>query len=213
LAGLFFIGGIALILVFVFMIGQDKGITQPKFKANILFSNVGGLIEGAPVQLAGVHVGTVSAIYFLDKPVNGRVVNVEVNIFSKFRRQISEDAIFSIKTEGILGEKLIEITSADGPVKEDYGQPIFGDNPINVQDLAQVFSDAAQSFTKTSDDFSKVDVQRLSKILAETAETLAETSRGINTVLTEMQYIAIKSKRILDRLEQQLIEGDLFKVF
>ncbi len=212
-SGMFFIGGIILILGVIFMIGKDKGFTQPKFKVTILFRDVGGLIEGAPVQLAGVNVGTVSDIGFLDKRVEGRRVKVEINIFNRYKKQLTQDSRFSIKTEGILGEKLVEIYSDKGGRQANLSQPIIGEDPLNVQDLAQIFSNAAESFTKTSEDFSKVDVQKLSKVLAETALSLSETSRGINIILTEMQYISIKSKRLLDRLEQRIIEGDLFKVF
>jgi len=211
-SGLFFIGGIIILLVMIFMIGEDKGLTQSKFKASILFRNVGGLIEGAPVQLAGVNVGTVSDINFLEEMVEGRRVKVDLLIFDRYRNQVTEGARFAIKTEGILGEKLIEVHGGEGP-PADFSEPVIGEDALDVQDMAQVFSDAAQSFTNTSEDFSKVDVQELSKVLSDTAKTLSETSKGINGILTEMQYISTKSKRMLNRLEQRIIKGDLFKVF
>jgi phospholipid/cholesterol/gamma-HCH transport system substrate-binding protein len=212
-AGSFFLIGMFLILLAIFVIGKDKGFTQPKFQIAILFKDVGGLIEGAPVQLAGVNVGTVSHISFLDKAVQGRRVKVKVNIFDRYKKQLSQEVRFNIKTEGILGGKFVEINIEKGGHKVDFDQPMFGDDPLNVQDLAQVFADAAEAFTKTSEDFSKIDVQELSKVLSETAKSLAKTAKGINTVLTEMHYISIKSKRLLDRVEQRIIDGNLFKVF
>ncbi len=213
LSGLFFLGGIVLIFVVIFTIGKERGFTQPKFQVAVLFRDVGGLIEGAPVQLAGVNVGTVSDIRFLDKKVNGRRVKVEVSIFKRYKKQLTQDVRFSIKSEGILGEKLVEIHSDDSGVLVDLSQPVIGEDALNVQDLAQVFSNAAESFTNTSQDFSKVDVVKLSKVLEETAQSLVITSKGINAILTELNYISIKSKRLLDRLEQKIIDGDLFKVF
>jgi len=213
LSGIFFLGGIVLILGIIFMIGKDKGLIQPKFQVEVLFRDVGGLIEGAPVQLAGVNVGTVSDISFLNERVEGRRVKVEVSIFNRYKGQLSQDVRFSIKTEGILGEKLVEIHSDESGAQVDLSQPVFGQDPLNVQDLAQVFSNAAESFTNTSNDFSKVDVVKLSEVLAETAQALVTTTKGLNAILTEMHYISIKSKRLLDRLEQRIIDGDLFKVF
>lgn len=212
-SGLFFICGIAAILLIVFTIGKDKGFTQAKFKAIVLFRDVGGLVEGAPVQLAGVNVGTVSDIRFLEKKVDGRRVKVIVDIFDKYRNQLTKNVRFSIKTEGILGEKLIEVHSDEDGAPVDFSRPIIGEDHLNVQDMAQVFADAAESFTKTSEDFSKVDIQDLSKVLSDTAKSLSETSKGINGVIADMRYISIKSKRILNRLEQKIIDGDLFKVF
>jgi len=150
LSGMFFLGGIALIFVIIFMIGKERGFTQPKFQIEVLFNDVGGLIEGAPVQLAGVNVGTVSDIRFLDKKVDGRRVKVEVSIFNRYEKQLTQDVRFSIKSEGILGEKLVEIHSDEGEVQVDLSQPIIGEDALNVQDLAQVFSNAAESFTNTS---------------------------------------------------------------
>ena len=213
LSGMFFLGGVALIFVVVFMIGKERGFTQPKFQVEVLFRDVGGLIEGAPVQLAGVIVGTVSDIRFLDKKVDGRRVKVEVGIFNRYKKQLTQNVRFSIKTEGILGEKLVEVHSDEGGARVDLSQPVIGEDPLNVQDLAQVFSSAAESFTNTSDDFSKVDVVKLSGVLEETAQSLVTTSKGLNAILTELNYISIKSKRLLDRLEQKIIDGDLFKVF
>lgn len=213
LSGIFFLGGIILFFVIIFMIGKDKGFTQPKFQVEVLFRDVGGLIEGARVQLAGVNVGIVSDIRFLEKRVKGRRVKVEVSIFNRYKKQLSQDVRFSIKTEGILGDKLVEIHSYEGGAQVDLSQPVIGEDPLNVQDMAQVFSSAAESFTNTSDDFSKVDVVKLSKVLEETAQSLVVTSKGINAILTELNYISIKSKRLLDRLEQKIIDGNLFKVF
>ena len=213
LSGMFFLGGIALIFVIIFMIGKERGFTQPKFQVEVLFRDVGGLIEGARVQLAGVNVGTVSDIRFLDKKINGRRVKVEVSIFNRYKKQLSQNVRFSIKTEGILGDKLVEIHSDEDGAQVDLSQPVIGEDALNVQDLAQVFSSAAESFTNTSEDFSKVDVVKLSKVLEETAQSLVVTSKGLNAILTELNYISIKSKRLLDRLEQKIIDGDLFKVF
>ena len=213
LSGIFFLGGIVLVIGIIFMIGKDSGFSQPKFHVQVLFRDVGGLIEGARVQLAGVSVGSVSDIRFLDKKIDGRRVKVEVSILNRYKKQLGQNVRFSIKTEGILGDKLVEIHSDENGPQVDLSQPVIGEDPLDVQDLAQVFSNAAESFTNTSNDFSKVDVVRLSKVLEETARSLVITSKGLNTILTELNYISIKSKRLLDRLEQKIIDGDLFKVF
>ena len=212
-AGLFLIIGLALIISVIFTMGENKGLTQPKFKVDVLFRDVGGLIEGAPVRLAGVNVGTVSDISFLHQEYRGRRVKVRLNIFDKYKDQLRQKVRFSIKTEGILGEKLVEIEVEDDGDIVDLKQPIIGDDPMNVQDMAEVFADAAESLTRTSEIVNKVDIGELSETLSETAQSLSETAKGIDTVVTELYYISIKSKRLLQRLEQKVIDGDLFKVF
>ena len=213
LAGAFFLLGVIVLFVFIFTIGRDKGLTEKKFQISILFRNVGGLTEGAPVRLAGVNIGTVSSIEFLEQETQGRRVKVELNIFEKFRKQLNGSVRFTIKTEGLLGEKLVEIYDVAGKDKLDLSRPVIGEDPFDVQDLAVVFSGAAESFTKTSTELSKIDMIGLTNVMTESSEALLTTSNGINGMLDEMQEIILKSKRLLDRVEQKLIDGNLFKVF
>ena len=74
-AGLFFVIGVILICVVVLSIGMEKGITQPKFKIQVLFREVGGLMVGAPIRFSGVNVGSVGKIDFLKDEVVGRNVD------------------------------------------------------------------------------------------------------------------------------------------
>lgn len=212
LAGFFFIGGIILIGLFVFTIGKDKGIADTKIKIEVLFKNVGGLSEGAPVRLSGVTIGNVHTIDFLKENLEGYRVKVVLNIYEKYKDQLAYSSRFAIHTEGILGEKLVEIY-ADSESKLDLSKPIFGEEPLNVQDLASVFFDTAESFKKTAKEMEQVDMVELARVMQESSEALLTTAQGINSILTELEEVAKKSKRLIDRVEQKVIEGDLFKVF
>ena len=210
---MFFLLGLLAILGVIFILGSNKGLTQSKFKINVLYQNVGGLLEGAPVLLAGVHVGNVDRIDFLAREIQGRRVIVTLNILSRYKKQLEKSASFAIKTEGILGEKLIEIDIKEDVLTTDFSQPVIGQDPLDVQDLAKVFTTAAESFTKTSEQLNKIDILELSHVMEESSQALLMTAQGIDSILDELQYIAIKSRRILDRLEQKIIQGNLFKLF
>lgn len=213
LAGAFFFFGIFLLLVFVVILGGNKGLAQSRFQVVVLYRDVGGLMEGAPVRLAGVNVGTVDRIEFLDREFDGRRVEVTLNILSKYRKQLENDLRFTVQTEGILGEKLIEIdVLRDGP-DVDLKNPVVGEDPLDVEDMAEVFAQAAEAFTRTADQLSQIDVVGLSSVMEDSARSLLTTSRGINEVMEELQEITKKTKRLLDRVEQKVIDGNLFKVF
>lgn len=213
LAGLFFILGIGLIGLFIFTIGKDKGLTESKVKVDVIFNNIGGLSEGAPVRLSGVTIGNVHLIDFLKNEIKGRRVKVTLNIYEKYKEQLVYGTRYAIRTEGILGEKLIEIYAVPASGNMDFSKPIIGEDPIDVQDLASVFSHAAESFTKTANELSQVDMVELSRVMQESSEALLITAEGINSILTELEEVTKKSKRLIDRVEQKIIEGDLFKVF
>ncbi|MDD3375011.1 MAG: MlaD family protein [Candidatus Omnitrophica bacterium] len=188
-AGLFFIIGVILIGVVVLTIGMERGLTQPKFTAQVLFSQVGGLSIGAPVRLSGVNVGTVGKIDFLDEEVDGRHVVVSLSLFKRYKKQIEKAYSFEIKTEGVLGQKLIAISkdpSGNGR-KLDIAKPLVGEDPLDVQDLARTFG--------------------------QTAVSLQDTAKGMAVVMNEVDDNFKKIKRVLNRIEERLIDGNLFTVF
>lgn len=212
-AGLFFIIGVAIVIMFIGRIGQDKGFSEPKFTVSVLFGNVGGLIEGAPVRISGVNVGTVASIDFLDKEFMGKRVKVDLNIIQKFVPQLKKANSFTIQTEGILGEKLVGIDYVENLAQLDMNKPILGQDPLDVLDLAKGFSRVADAFANTANEMGAIDMQELSSVMIESSKALLSTSEGLNKMMSDFEIITKKSKRILDRLEQKVIDGNLFKVF
>ena len=186
-AGLFFILGLALIAVSVFFIGIDRGLTEPKFQVIALFNQVGGLVEGSPIRISGVDVGIVGAIDFLSQPINGRSLKVRLDIFKKYEFEFLKCSKISIRTEGVLGQKFIEISEDHSLKVFDPTAPIIGEDPLDVEDMAAV--------------------------ITRTAISLQATSDGMQDVLHEWKYISIKTKKILNRVDEKLLEGNLLKVF
>jgi len=187
LAGIFFICSIAIIVIVVFSIGAEKGMTQPKFQMTVLYHEVGGLAVGAPVTLSGVNIGTVADIDFVAPEIEGRGVKVVLNVYKRYEPQLHKSTIFLIKTQGLLGEKIVDIIMDPDFHREDLAQPVFGEDPLDVQNLAATFGDAAIA--------------------------LLETSKTIDTITKEMKKISWTTIRLLNRIEQRIIDGNLFKVF
>ena len=70
------------------------------------FDNIGDLKVGAPVTMAGVHVGEVEGIRFDSKDYKA-VVSLRIDPQYK---QIPEDSYASIQTQGLLGGKYVGIS-------------------------------------------------------------------------------------------------------
>lgn len=186
-AGIFFVACIVVIVSVIFVIGVERGFLERKVAMTVFFREVGGLVEGASVRLSGVTVGTVAKIDFLQEDVAGRSVRVRLSLFKKFEKQLHRSAHFAIMTEGVLGDKVLEIRTTADPVRPDLTQPVIGDDPLNVQNLAETFGSAAQSMQKTSE--------------------------SINGLADNIEDVSIVTRRLLMRLEEKVIEGNLFKVF
>ncbi|MFZ0051808.1 MAG: outer membrane lipid asymmetry maintenance protein MlaD [Desulfobaccales bacterium] len=68
------------------------------------FDNVSGLAQGAPVEVAGVQVGRVEAILLTP----GDRARVTLRLHPGL--QLHDDAIASIRTKGIIGDKFIQLS-------------------------------------------------------------------------------------------------------
>jgi phospholipid/cholesterol/gamma-HCH transport system substrate-binding protein len=101
--GLFIIAGIICMGYLSIKLGKMEIMGQRGYEVYALFSNSGGIKSGSPVVIAGVEVGRVKRIV-LDNYQARLVLNLPENV------KLQEDAIASIKTRGLIGEKYIEIT-------------------------------------------------------------------------------------------------------
>lgn len=105
LVGLFVLAGF---LAFVYMslqLGEFSVFSMEKtYSVEAIFENVSGLKRGALVEMAGVNIGKVSNLFLGE---NDRAhVQLQINKGVK----ITDDAIASIKTQGIIGDKYIKIS-------------------------------------------------------------------------------------------------------
>ena len=97
------------------------------------FTNAGGLKKGASVVIAGVEVGRVKSIAMVD--YEARVVLTLPNTL-----EIQEDAIASIKTKGLIGEKFIQITPGGADEILKSGDRIRDTLPaLDVEELISKF--------------------------------------------------------------------------
>jgi phospholipid/cholesterol/gamma-HCH transport system substrate-binding protein len=100
--GLFIIAGIVCLGYLSVKLGKMEIVGERGYEIYGIFSNVGGLKVGASVEIAGVNVGRVKSIALDDYQANV-VLNLPKGL------KIQEDAIVSVKTKGLVGEKYIEI--------------------------------------------------------------------------------------------------------
>ncbi len=123
---------------FIVKEGELRGFRTREYTIKVIFNFVGGLKETAPVRLAGVKVGQVEKIRFIQKPLT----KVEATISLKEAIRLRENAQFSITTIGLLGEKYIEITpgSLDAPMVAPDATLIGKD----AVDLSKVLSNAEE---------------------------------------------------------------------
>ncbi|MFP3871141.1 MAG: outer membrane lipid asymmetry maintenance protein MlaD [Syntrophobacteria bacterium] len=101
--GIFVIVGIICLGYVSIKLGKMEVFGGQGYELYAMFADSGGLKTGSPVVIAGVEVGRVKDIGLED--YQARIV-----MRLPWSVEIQEDAIASIKTKGLIGEKYIEIT-------------------------------------------------------------------------------------------------------
>ncbi|MBM4146309.1 MAG: outer membrane lipid asymmetry maintenance protein MlaD [Nitrospira sp.] len=95
------------------------------------FSSVSGLRVDSPVEINGIEVGRVEQLNIdQDKQVAMVKLRIEKDI------KVYEDAIASIKTSGLIGDKFIKIDpGGGGDILKPGGTITETNSPVDVEDL------------------------------------------------------------------------------
>jgi phospholipid/cholesterol/gamma-HCH transport system substrate-binding protein len=127
--GLFVIGGLALFILAIFVIGKQKNLFNPVFKLTSTFYNVSGLQVGNNIRFAGINVGTVDDITI----INDSTVKVDLMVRKEVKQFIKSDCKVAIGSEGLIGDRLMIISqgSDDAPLAKE-GQELNSIEPIET---------------------------------------------------------------------------------
>jgi len=127
--GFFVIGGLTLFVLAIFIIGKQKNLFNPVFKLTTTFYNIGGLQVGNNVRFSGIIVGTVDNIFI----INDSTVQIDMLIRKDVWRFIKSDCMVGIGSEGLIGDKLINISqgSNNAPLAKE-GQLLESNEPIET---------------------------------------------------------------------------------
>jgi phospholipid/cholesterol/gamma-HCH transport system substrate-binding protein len=126
----------------IFLIGNKDFLFAPTYRLKADFQNVGGLNNGAEVRIGGIHQGTIKEIDLPSQP-DGKVT-VVMNLRSATRNIIKKDSRASIKTEGLLGDKYVEI-SFGSPKAEPVGNydTIASETPKDMTEETRALTNEA----------------------------------------------------------------------
>lgn len=147
------------------------------------FDNPGGLQSGAPVKIAGVKVGKVSALEFRGgqvDPATGRrtLVRAKLSVEERVRASIHDDADFYVTTQGVLGEQFLAIdpgSPAHPPLAE--GAVVKGIDPPRLD----LFLAKGYELLDTTMN----GIRNNRELIAEIAQNAAGLLKGLNGAVTD----------------------------
>ena len=134
----------------IFLIGNKEFLFSPTYRLKTDFQNVGGLNNGAEVRVGGIHEGTISRVDLPTEP--GGKVTIVMKLHSSTQNVIRKDSIASIKTEGLLGNKYLEISSGTGKAQAVQNDDVIaGEVPVDIaaqaKDLAASAKTGVEAFS------------------------------------------------------------------
>jgi len=116
--GVFIVVGLVLLVFGLYYIGKQKNLFVSVFQLRSVFKNVSGLKQGNNVRFGGIVVGTVEGIQLL----TDTSVLVNMNIKDEVRKFIKKDAIATIGSDGLVGDRVVLISPGIAnrePVKDN----------------------------------------------------------------------------------------------
>jgi phospholipid/cholesterol/gamma-HCH transport system substrate-binding protein len=118
--GIFVFATLVILTAAIFVLGSRTQYFQPQYTLKAVFSNVGYLLQGAGVYLAGVQVGRVAEIRFFEDLAAQKVL-VVLKVARDYQERLRQDSVATITSSGLLGDKYIDITlgSESEPVLQD----------------------------------------------------------------------------------------------
>jgi phospholipid/cholesterol/gamma-HCH transport system substrate-binding protein len=124
--------GIAVFIFGIYFIGERQQLFRRTFRVSGVFKDVSGLQEGNNVRFAGINVGTVDNI----RIVSDSSVRVEVVIGENARQFMRKDAVASIGSEGLMGNRILIVSPGTGGNSVLENNDTIGTvQPTNVDDL------------------------------------------------------------------------------
>jgi len=210
LAGIFVSGLLILVMIFIFLIGEQNAFFEKRLTIHTQVNNAKNLKLGAPVQLKGIKVGTVTSIDF--KNVDTLIITYQ--IAAKYQTWVKQDSYASFKTMGVLGDRFIEILG--GTEQSESAQD---ESHLELRTTAEmdqfitkgedILIQGTKALTRLNAILDDVDEGRLSKILVgidkttkTTQELLQEIDgKKIKNVMTNMEKTTANFAELSERIK------------
>jgi phospholipid/cholesterol/gamma-HCH transport system substrate-binding protein len=154
--GIFVLVGLFVLAAGIFYV-TAPGVFGPKYRLKTFLPEVSGLTSGAPVRLDGVEVGNVEGIKFVPRvpgqPLDrDRNVEVDMRVDERYQKDILTDSTASLVTEGLLGNRYVNITRGFTGVPLKNGQEITGVEEKAIKEVVERSADLLGNMQALSQD-------------------------------------------------------------
>ena len=187
-------------IIVIYFIGDGKHMFTKTFHVSGTFKDLAGLQVGNNIRLTGMNVGTVSKVEI----ATDSTVRVEMVIVKKVQNFLKQDAIASIGSEGLMGNKVINLLagSSDQPMIKD-GAEVLTVTPVSMDDIMKNMAVTSQNAAYITADISVLTANirsgngtigrlfmdsSLATSLGKTMVNVQHATKGISEDVTAVQH-------------------------
>jgi phospholipid/cholesterol/gamma-HCH transport system substrate-binding protein len=144
--GALVISGLVVFISTLYVIGKNENFFGSSFELRVRFANVSGLVAGDNIRFAGIQAGTVKRI----SVINDTTIEVTMMVDEKMRPFIRKNAQADIGTEGLMGNKVVNILPVRGDTAGVNAGDELGTKPASGTD------ELLSSLTRTSGNIEEI---------------------------------------------------------
>ena len=132
----------------IFAVGGSGGFFWQNYPLKVRFDNVAGLLEGSPVRVAGVEVGSITHV-----ELSASGVEVWFDILDEMRPLVTDRSTAFIGSISLLGEGAVDISAGPGgtPIP-DWGYVKSGVAPGSIASMTSQAQEGLKSATLLIED-------------------------------------------------------------
>ena len=200
---MFVIIGLVLFTGTIYFVGKQKNLFGSTFKLKAQFKTVSGLKEGNNVRFSGINVGTVDGIEL----ITDTTVMVYLVIKKSVQKFIKKNAIASIGSDGLMGDKVLTISPVNGNAET------VSNNSLIASKSAVEMADVMNSL-KTSVDNAGIITGQLAQVSLVEADGIGTTARHpvrLGDVVKEHR-IGVELKSALEQLDRVIVLTQVVQV-
>ena len=146
--GIFVTAGLLLLILLLYLIGINRNLFGGHYELKCYFSQVNGLEVGNNVRFAGINAGTVDEVNMIDDST----VEVTMLLNKNFKGIIRTNAEASISTDGLVGNKIINIVAQKGVAAiAGSGDIILSKKNTDTEEMIRTLSVSNENVKKITD--------------------------------------------------------------
>jgi phospholipid/cholesterol/gamma-HCH transport system substrate-binding protein len=146
--GILTVVALVIIALTIFALTGNRGFFWQRYSLKSRFDNISGLKEGSPVRIAGVEVGSVTAVDFV-----GEKVDVTFELNKDHRERITTGSTAKLGSVSLLGESAVDLAPATtGTPIPEWGYVPQGRPTAVLADVTDQASRGVEELTKLLQD-------------------------------------------------------------